>query len=304
MRLIISILLGILQLVGITQWGGLIGIEQYATGTSAKPAHQLNEPVPLATVAIPTQSGKAALTLGATSSIAIDADTRQVLYIHNADQQLPIASITKMVSALVILRDYEPSQVVTIPTLPVYASDDEKLGLKKGQRFTIHELLQAMLIQSADDSADALALIDSNGNEKAFVAKMNAVVSTWNIPSTHFSNPSGLVDTGNYSTARSLTKIAAVALNNPLFAGIVASPSATIRDTAGDVYGLNTINALLQDSRFSGIKTGYTQGAGQSLVALATVHGHKIITTVLHSPDRFAETTALVDYVQGNYSWQ
>jgi D-alanyl-D-alanine carboxypeptidase (penicillin-binding protein 5/6) len=129
-------------------------------------------------------------------------------------------------------------------------------------------------------------------------------VKAWGLADMHFSNPSGLVDADNYATARGLARLARLDLTNPTVKSLVNTPAATINDQAGANYSLATTNKLLNDGRFHGIKTGYTVAAGESVVSLANVNGHDVITVVLGSPDRFGETTALVNYLQGAYTWQ
>ncbi|HUC87131.1 MAG TPA: serine hydrolase, partial [Candidatus Saccharimonadales bacterium] len=174
--------------------------------------------VPVATaytpMAVPVRVSNAAPpALSATSYYALDVATGQPLAASNATRQQPIASITKLATALVILHDHQLNEVLTLPKLPTYQSDDEIIGLQAGERFTVHDLLAALLIQSADDSADALALADS-GTQAAFVAKMNRLMAQWGIGGAHFSNPSGLVDTGNTVSAQAVAQIAQLALRN------------------------------------------------------------------------------------------
>ena len=246
---------------------------------------------------------QAAPALGAKASLAIDVATGRVLYEHGADDQRPIASITKLATVLVIIRHHSLDETVTVPTLPAYQPDDAIMGLKAGEQFTVRELLTACLIKSANDAADALAIWDAGSSTK-FADKMNAETASWGLTGMHFSNPSGLVDANNYATARSLARLARLDLTNPTVKTLVNTRAATITDRAGDSFSLRTTNDLLNDERFHGIKTGYTEAAGQSVVSLATINGHDVITVVLGSPDRFGETATLVNYLQGAYTWQ
>ncbi len=300
MRLITGLALA---LIGLLPPGGL---SQFAINTLAA------APVAPATAvltnytstAIPVQTGTApmpALTAG--SWFALDATTGVPLAAHNADVQRPIASITKLATALVILHDHSLNEEVTVPTLPTYAPDDEVIGLKAGEQFTIRELMTALLVQSADDSADALALADS-GTRTAFVAKMNRLMQLWGVTGAQFSNPSGLINTGNIISARAVAKIAQLALRNSTVRQLIDTQAATIHDSAGRSFNLYTTNQLLQTGQFQGIKTGYTGAAGDCFAGLTTIQGHQVITVVLGSQSRFSDTLKLTDWINQNYQWQ
>ncbi len=254
-------------------------------------------------LATPVLVGTTKPTLGAAAAYAMDVDTGQPLYSQNAAATLPIASITKLITALVIVRDHQLAETVTVPALPSYQPGDELMGLAAGQKFTVGDLLTAALVPSANDAADSLALWDA-GSTTAFAAKMNRLAAHWGITGARFTNPTGLVDTGNGASAEALAKLAKLGLANPDIARRVALPAAVITNAAGHTYNLTATDQLLQDGRFSGIKTGYTLAAGQSFVGLATLSGHRVITVVLNSPDRFGETRALADWIERNYTWQ
>ena len=294
-------LLVVMQLTGLapSSWTNAVAglAARHATATLERPAVVNYQPV-----AMPVQTAPRRLSLSAASVYAVDADTGQVLYQQNADQKRPIASITKLVTALVIVRRHVPDEVITVPTLPAYDPADSRLGLVSGQRLTVEALLEAMLIPSADDAADSLAIADS-GTDTAFSAKMNQLVTDWGISDTHFASPSGLVDTGNYTTAQSLAKLASLALANPLVAHITSTPTTTIKTTTGTTFTVVTTNDLLREGVVSGIKTGYTPAAGQSLVGLARVDGHSVVTVILGSTDRFGDTTTLINYCKETYQW-
>lgn len=256
-------------------------------------------------VSIPEKVGTAdeASTVSALSWYAVDVDSGVELGARQPDTERPIASITKLATALVFVHDHAMAQPVTVPTLPAYAPDDEIIGLKAGEQFSAHDLLSALLINSADDSADALALADS-GNQTTFVAKMNRLIATWGIKNARFSNPSGLVDSGNGASARAVAQLARLTLHNSALRQLVMTKSVTIRDRAGQSYTLMTTDQLLQSGGFSGIKTGYTEAAGQCFVGLTTIRGHQVITVVLGSQDRFGDTAKLADWISHTYQWQ
>lgn len=295
-------LLAFLQLTGLTS---IVPTHSLATtaGRHLTTTLDRSNTISYEAVAIPAETQTTPLQLTAAASYAVDTTTSQVLYSHNANAQRPIASITKLMTALVIVRDHSLDQVVTVPTLPAYDPADSRLGLITGQKLTVKALLQAMLIPSADDAADSLAITDA-GSDAAFATKMNQVATDWGITGTHFNNPSGLVDTGNYATAQALAQIAGLVLANPTLASITSTPSTTIAATSGQHFTLATTNELLQNKLIQGIKTGYTPAAGQSLVGLASINGHSVVTVILGSQDRFGETTRLINQIKEDYQWQ
>lgn len=238
-----------------------------------------------------------------TTAYAVDSATMTPLYAQNETTPRPIASLTKMMTLLIVLSDHKPSDSVTVAKLPTYDPADVTLGLVQGQVFSVNDLAKAALIDSDNDAADALAIYDA-GSETAFIKKMNAKLAEWGIPEAHFNSATGLTDENNLVSAVALTKIAKLALTNPVIAGLISEPTATISDKAGKRYNLRTTNDLLATGQFYGIKTGYTDAAGQCFVGLAHVNGHAIITVVLGSNDRFGNTMQLFNWIQGAWQWQ
>lgn len=301
MKGIATIILALYQLLGIHHGPGSKQLAEVITSSHSQPALELTEPVNRP--AEPIQLSVQTLPLTAQSVYAVDVDTMTPLYSLNPEEPLPIASITKMTTALVVLEDHDPNQIITIPNLPAYAADDALLHVTPGQKFRFDQILSAALIPSDNDAADSLALADG-GTITAFSAKMNRLVASWGISGVHYSNPSGLTDENNYATAKALVATAKLGLTNPLFAKVTSTPYTTISDTRGKSYDLTSTNHLFGDPRVSGIKTGFTGAAGQCFVALATVKGHKVITVVLGSTDRFGETKQLLDYIERTTTWK
>jgi D-alanyl-D-alanine carboxypeptidase (penicillin-binding protein 5/6) len=256
-------------------------------------------------VAIPVQLSNppASLLDPTVSAYAVDTTTMTPLYAQGATTPRAIASITKLMTVMVVLSDHTLNSKVTVGQLPAYDPSDETLGLTKGQVFTVEALTKAALIPSDNDAADALAIYDA-GSLKAFITKMNAKLTEWGIVGAHFNSAEGLTDTNNYASAEALAKIAKLALVNRTIATIVRLPTANISDGAGQTYSLTTTDDLLASGRFYGIKTGYTDAAGQCFVGLAHVNGHDVITVVLHSSDRFGDTMRLLNWIQGAWQWQ
>jgi len=225
-----------------------------------------------------------------------------VLYSKNAGTHRPIASVTKLVTAIVILSRHSTDEMVTIPTLPEYPLEAETIGLVPGERFKIGDLLEGLLVPSGNDAADALAIIDS-GSVPKFSARMNTKMTEWGIDDTHFASPSGLQDIGNYTSAAALAKIAGLAMNSPFLAKTVGLTEVSFTSSSGRPYNLKTTNQLLALGQFYGIKTGYTLAAGECFVGLTRVNGHEVITVVLGADSRFGATTTLTNWIGHNWQW-
>jgi D-alanyl-D-alanine carboxypeptidase (penicillin-binding protein 5/6) len=259
------------------------------------PQPGVNTPLPVATANTP-------LNLSAKAAIAVDRQTATVLYSNNPSDHLAMASITKLATALVVLSRHTEAESITIPTLPDYPVEAETMGLTPGDTFQIRDLIEAALVPSANDAADALAISDAGSVDK-FAARMNAKMKEWGIPDTHFSNSSGLQDTGNYTSAQSLAKIAGLALTNPAISRIVNFQTVALKSGQGRTYNLSTTNQLLASGDFYGIKTGYTLAAGECFVGLTRINGHEVITVVLGSNNRFGDTSTLTNWIKRNWQW-
>jgi D-alanyl-D-alanine carboxypeptidase (penicillin-binding protein 5/6) len=253
---------------------------------------------------LPTLSPAAAQpTLAAKGITAVDVASGTVLLNQSSTTKLPIASLTKMVTALVIISRHNLTDTITIPSLPIYQPEDERIGLVAGEQYSVQDLLRALLIQSANDAADSLAIADA-GSGPAFAARMNAKMSQWGITDAHFTNPSGLSDTDNFASATALAKIANLLLTNAFLRQTVAQQTATVTAHAGRQLNLATTNQLLLANRFYGIKTGYTAAAGECFVGLTRIDGHEVVTVVLGSNDRFGVTQTLADWITRSWQWQ
>ena len=257
---------------------------------------------PLLPGPLPIQTGAEPLNLNTAAAVAVDAGTGTILYSHNAGAQRPIASITKLVTSMVILSGHQTTDPVTVPKLPAYDPADELVGLQPGETYSVGDLVTAALVQSGDDAADALALWDS-GSAPKFAAKMNAKMAEWGITGTHFSSPSGLQDQNNYSTAASVSKIALLALSSAFIRHAVTLQNTSITSTTGRIIYVQTIDQLLATGQFYGIKTGYTPAAGECFVGLTRINGHEVVTVVLGAADRFAATQTLTNWISRNWQW-
>lgn len=264
------------------------------------PVAQVTQTTPTAPVPVAINATK--LQLAAGSVFVVDATTGTVLYEKNADQARPIASLTKIMTILTILKDHSPEESVTIPQLSGYKQGDALAGLVPGDTLQVKDLIAASLIPSHNDAADALAIYDSGTKEK-FYGKMNTIAKEWGLSSATFASASGLQDAGNLASAKDLATIARLGLYNKLFSELTATKTMKVTSGQGRVYTLTTTNELLDGVKVFGLKTGFTPAAGQCLVTLSKINGHDIITVMLASPDRFGETTRLLDWVTNAYTW-
>jgi D-alanyl-D-alanine carboxypeptidase (penicillin-binding protein 5/6) len=225
--------------------------------------------------------------------------TGEVLAARAPAERLPMASITKLMSVLVTLEHEPLSHVVTVAPGPASVGEST-IDLRAGERLTVRDLLEAALIQSANDAADALAYDVGHGDEGAFVAMMNARARRIGLRDTHFTRPDGLDAPGHYSSARDLTLLARVVMHQPVVRQIVRERTATI---PGRV--LHTWNDLLGTfPGLYGVKTGHTTGAGWCEVGAVRGRGFSIYVTVLGSPTRAqrnADLAALLRYGLSRY---
>jgi D-alanyl-D-alanine carboxypeptidase (penicillin-binding protein 5/6) len=227
--------------------------------------------------------------------LLFERDTGRVAFALNGNEELPIASTTKLMTALVTVRHVGPNQLLT--EQPYAAGKGESLaGVPAGTRLGLADMLRAMLLPSGNDVANSLA-IDVGGSISHFVALMNRRAGLLNLGRTHFTTPIGLDrPAGNYSTAFDLARLTAVLLDDPLVAAIVREPRARLAD------GLVVANRndLLTDYPWVvGVKTGSTVGAGYCLVGAARLHGVNLISVVLGARSaaaRDADTLALLRY--------
>lgn len=234
--------------------------------------------------------------------VITDADSGVVLFQRNSFEPFFPASTTKILTALVALDAYSLDDVMTVKTLE---NSGASMKLVAGERITVENLLYGALIQSGNDAAWALAE-NYPGGVGAFVSAMNEKARQLRLGQSHFTNPVGFDDSAHTMTPMDLARLARVALSNKTLVKIVAIPQITISDVTHTYFhNLTNVNALLgKIPGVGGIKTGWTQEAGENLVTLVERNGHRIIIVVLKSKDRFADTTKLIDWVFANHRWE
>lgn len=232
----------------------------------------------------------------AQAALLADAQTGEILLSRNADQPLPPASTTKIMTALIVLERARPDEVVTVSASALIG--DAAMGLAAGEQLTVEELLYGLLMASGNDAAMALAE-HVGGSVEGFVALMNQRAVEMNLRETYFVNPHGLDAPGHVSSAIDLLAMARAGLSYELFARIVATPQARV---AGRLL-VNRNELLTTYLGADGVKTGTTDAAGQCLVASATREGHRAIAVVLGSQDRYADSRALLDHYFTYFGW-
>lgn len=255
-------------------------------------------------------TGKPAPSATAQSVLVLDADSAVILYAKEPQKQLLPASTVKMMTALVALEHYRLDDILVVDGENGFGQD---IGLVAGEQISVHNLLYALLVASANDAAEVLAQ-HYPGGESAFVARMNQKAKQLNLKQTTFVNPTGLdVDEQEkplnkvaYSTALDLSRLARVAWQQPIFQRLVATPQITVTDVSGMIkHPLTNINALVGTlPGAKGIKTGWTDRAGECLVSLVERNDHRLLVVVLGAQDRFGETKRLVEWAFANYQWK
>jgi D-alanyl-D-alanine carboxypeptidase (penicillin-binding protein 5/6) len=243
--------------------------------------------------------------LSARAAELIVAGSGQELYGYAENRELAIASATKLMTALVTL-EHAPLRAVFAQNDYYPASVDSQIGLVPGERMTVHDLLLATLLPSADDAAEDLAYNVGRGSLARFVAMMNARAAQLGLTRTHYTTPIGLDTPGNYSSAADLVTLASFLLKHePFFARAVALPSAAL--ATGPVRHVTNRNDLVARVPWiDGVKTGHTLDAGYVLVGSGTRNGMSLISVVLGTPSessRDGDTLALLDYGFANFHW-
>ena len=234
--------------------------------------------------------------------IVIDADSKAILYQKNPDLKLLPASITKIMTALVALENYDLTDEVTIDLIN---TEPINMKLKIGEKITVENLLYGLLVGSANDAALALAQNFPTG-EAGFIAAMNLKADNLHLHNTQFTNPIGFDNFSQYTTVHDLSLLTAAAMQSDVFKRLVSTISITVADVDHTVWHeLTNLNLLLgRIPGLSGVKTGFTQLAGECLVTFIQRQNHRIITVVLGSNDRFGDTRQLIDWVFANFNWQ
>lgn len=230
------------------------------------------------------------------SEIVMEVNSRRVLYGKNIDEQKPMASTTKILTAIIIIEDCDLSETVKIPREAV-GIEGSSVYLKEGEEYTVEDLLYGLMLRSGNDCSVALA-VNHSGTVQDFVKEMNKRAYEIGALNSRFENPNGLPSDGHYTTAYDLALISCYAMGNETFRKIVSS-------TFYQKYNWQNKNKMLYNyDGADGIKTGYTIKAGRCLVTSAVRNGMRIVCVVLNCHEMYEETTMLLNDAFGNFSYE
>lgn len=259
------------------------GIEKYNIPPVSK-----NTPVPI---------------LSARAILVKDLATETILYQKDAATPVPIASTTKIMTALVASGYFKSNSILTVHDGA--SIQGSKVGLFNGEDLSFRSMLYGMLLNSGNDAAYAIAE-NYPGGTLGFVSAMNKKVGELDLKNTHFDNPAGFDSPKHYSSASDLAKITEEALKDAQLSRIFATKETKIVSVdQKHQHNLFNLNKLLSDvSGVLGVKTGYTEEAKENLVTLIERDGHRVLLVVLGSDNRFGETTQLIDWTFTNFTWQ
>ena len=235
----------------------------------------------------------------AQAAILWDADSDTVLYSHNSKQRLPMASTTKIMTAIVALEEADPDALVTIPRTAV-GVEGSSCYLQEGEVLSMRSLLYALLLQSANDAANAIALYVAGGIEE-FAILMNLKAATLGLSNTHFDNPHGLDSDTHYTSAEDLARLADYCMQNPTFCEIWSTSSIRIpfseKESAAIPRHFSNHNRLLRTyQNCVGGKTGYTMRCGRCLVSAAVQNEKTLIAVTLNDRNDWADHVRMYHY--------
>jgi len=276
-------------------WGGSASATSTPPPTPVGPHHS---PSPFPTVLRTPRPRPTPPRIAAGAAVLEDMRTGQILYAKQATQRRPVASLTKIMTALLVLRRSNLNDIVSVDAEAAH-TPPSNLQLKVGEQLSVRDLMDGMLLSSANDAAVALAEHVS-GDVGAFVGLMNRTARRLGMRHTHFASPNGLVDSG-YSTARDLATLTAAAYANREFRSMVGTQFATIPGPPGKPdRHLQNRNVLLWLYRgATGVKTGFTVAAGWCLIAEANRAGRHLVAVVLGDPSQgasFSDAATLLNF--------
>ncbi len=295
----------ITPLVAFTPLGSSLGLTAPIATPFPTPVPFVPTPPPSPTPVLTVKGTPPTLTSQA--AYLLDMDTGHTLTNINGQKPLPMASTTKIMTALIVIQTVDPNSVVTIHQDAIdeaINNGGSSAGLVVSDQISLKDLLYGLMLPSGDDAAVAIA--DAvGGSKEGFVQRMNLFAYHLHLFQTHYANPDGLPAQDHYTTAADLVRLARYAMSVPLFAQIVQTPKYTLTPTARHHrYTWTTTNDLLQNPKHkyegaTGIKTGTTPEAGFCLVFSATRSGHHLVGVVLHSTSedsRANDATALLNW--------
>lgn len=262
---------------------------QSQTNPGIKAEASLNLPLPEIATRPHLDSDAPILSIASESHILVDEESGTILSSENMNEKLPIASTTKIMTAILVLENYNLNDVITISNEAATDTEGADRQTIAGEKVTVKNLLHILLINSSNRAAYALAEHLNTGSESGvskFVDLMNVKAENLGMTNTKYLDPAGLNDEG-HSTAYDLYLATKYAMKNPIFSEIVGTSEETVTDTTGKIkYDLKNSNRLVREWNYSGaigVKTGFTNAASHCLVAAVKRNNHTLISVVLHT---------------------
>lgn len=257
-------------------------------------------------LAIPPAAGAkekapAAPSTHAQAAALIDVTSGRILYSSHGDDELPIASLTKIMTAIVAIEHGRTKENVKV-SRNAFGKEGSSIYLRLGEEMSLENMLYGLMLRSGNDAATAIAE-HVGGSEEGFVHLMNEKVKMLGLEHTQFQNPHGLDAKGHYSSANDLAKLTAYALHNPLFKEIVRTPSrkAPNPNDPWDYRWDNKNKMLRFYEGADGVKTGYTKIARRCLVSSATRNGQQVVAVTINDGDDWSDHRKLLDYAFAHY---
>lgn len=255
----------------------------------------------ISTVLLTSATVHAEPATSAQSAVLIEATSGTVIYEKNAHEMRPMASTTKIMTALVALEKSDLTKTVTISEKAV-GVEGSSIYLYRNEKLSMEDLVYALMLESANDAAAAIA-VELAGGIDEFADMMNSKASELELNSTHFTNPHGLDNSEHYTTAYDLARLAAYSMNNEQFCKIVSTYKRVIplKESEGARLLLNHNKLIKRYDGAIGVKTGFTKKSGRCLVSAAERDGVRFIAVTLNAPDDWNDHAAMLDYGFSKY---
>lgn len=241
------------------------------------------------------------ITVSASSSVAIDSLSNEILYENNAKSAHSMASTTKIMTCIIACESNKLDDVVTITAEMLDGAIGSLIYLTVGDTITLVDLIKGAMLASGNDAANAIAVY-LGGSINSFVATMNIKAKEIGMTNTNFVTPSGLDEEGHHSTAYDMALLSAYSLKNDAFISICSLKSCEIcvNNIKQTIYNHNKL--LSYDENYIGVKTGYTDSSGRCLVSAYKYNDNVIIVVTFNAPDDWNDHKKIIDYVKSKYN--
>lgn len=245
-------------------------------------------------------TAKASAYILSSGECVIEVQSGRILSSYNENAILPMASTTKILTALTVIENFSVDTVVTIPKSAV-GIEGSSIYLREGEKLSVKELLYGLMLRSGNDCAEALAQTLVSRDE--FIKLMNDTAKKAGAKNSNFTNPHGLHDKNHYTTALDLCLISSKAMKNSIFKEIVSTKKVSISNDgySYDRVLINKNKLLFNYDGCTGVKTGYTKNAGRCLVSSAVKNGLEVVCVVINSPQMWERSKELLDFSFNNY---